>query len=161
MIFLYHFLDYNKLPLFHEICTKVRSEMNIGFIVFAVVIVIFIIYVSVGLRQNRSDKQTQDVKELSPQEEQELRAQSLKGSIENYPELRDIIMFAKQYGATHYIYYGSAIELFRVSNEKIGSCYAEFMPTSKRFEWLGSSPEEWETGSVNLPKSAMLIPEDI
>jgi len=114
----------------------------------------------IRIRKSNSLNQSQKTDEPSRQEQNTDGSQMLYEIIKNFPRVKALAEEAKQNGATHFEGVGPAICFYRSRNGKVERCFAEYLPATRRHEWVWP-PSEWHADRKIIPQNAKSIPEDI
>jgi hypothetical protein len=73
-------------------------------------------------------------------------------------DLKEMAGQAQQGGATHGKRFGPAVAFYREHADRIESCFAEYNPSTRRYDWI-REPPDWREAPSGIPAGATRISE--
>ena len=73
-------------------------------------------------------------------------------------DLKDMAIRAQRDGATHGKRFGPAVVFYRWHAGQVESCFAEYNPSSGRYDWIWEPPD-WREAASGLPEEAIQVSE--
>lgn len=134
--------------------------MKTTIIIIGIVLIVLVLLIIYRVLQSNPNKKAQFNNALLSSQQIAEGRQMLEQTIKNHPRVKELVVEAKQNGATHFGGVGPAIAFYRIHDGKVEECFAEFTPGKGYHEWVWP-PSEWHTGKKRLPENAKPIPDDI